>query len=64
MVDIQENFLSLMLDDGSTRDDVKLPDNDLGKEIKEKFDSGSEFMVTILASCGNEAAIAIKTMAK
>lgn len=37
-LDIQDDgFLSLMSDDGSTKDDVKLPDNEVGEKINKLF---------------------------
>ena len=39
-----------MDDTGETKDDIKVPDNDLGKEIRQKFTDSVEFMVTILVS--------------
>jgi len=63
LVDISDdNFLSLMDDGGETRDDIKLPDNDLGKEIKQKYDTGETFNVTVLAAMGEEQAIATKVV--
>lgn len=53
-----------MNDAGETRDDIKVPDNDLGKDIQTKFDSGSDYLVTLLKACGEESAIAVKAMAK
>ncbi len=66
LVDVTEGFLSLMTDDGDTRDDIKVPEGDIGKEIKDKFEGVTDqsFLVTILAACGQEAAIAIKNMPK
>lgn len=32
-----DGFLSLMSDDGSTKDDVKLPEGDVGDKIKKLF---------------------------
>jgi translation initiation factor 5A len=32
-----DGFLSLMSDDGSTKDDVKVPDNDVGEKINKMF---------------------------
>jgi translation initiation factor 5A len=32
-----DGFLSLMDDDGSTKDDVKLPDGEVGDKIKKLF---------------------------
>lgn len=33
-----EGFLSVMDEKGATRDDVRLPDNEVGAEIRTKFD--------------------------
>ena len=54
-----------MDDQGEIRDDIKVPDGDLGKEIQEKAkDADNQFLVTILTAIGEEAAIAIKNMPK
>lgn len=57
MVDIDDGFLTMMDDAGDTKEDIKLPDNDLGKEIRTKFDGGEQFMVTIIVSTFTEARI-------
>ncbi|XP_065890114.1 eukaryotic translation initiation factor 5A-1-like [Dysidea avara] len=60
-----DGFLSLMDDSGEIRDDIRVPDGDLGKEIVEKAkDTDSQYMVTVLSAMGEEAAIAIKNMPK
>lgn len=62
LVDINEDFLSLMGDDGVLREDIKLPNNDLGKEIKTRFNKDEQLLVTILCAMSEEAAIGLKTM--
>lgn len=42
-----DGFLALMDDNGETREDLKLPDNDLGKEIERRFTNGDQFMVSV-----------------
>lgn len=37
-----------MLESGIMREDLKLPEGDLGKDIQEKFDNGDTFMVSSL----------------
>ena len=60
-----DGFLSLMDDSGEIRDDVKVPDSDLGKDITEKSkDDNNQYLVTILKAIGEEMAIAIKNMPK
>ena len=64
MVNIEEGFLSLMEDGGGVRDDVRLPESDLGKEIQAKFDNEEQFMVTVVSAMDTEMALATKNMAK
>ncbi|KAL7840623.1 hypothetical protein AOLI_G00259460 [Acnodon oligacanthus] len=45
LVDINEGFLSLMLDNGDVREDLRVPDGDLGKEIESKHGAGEDMMV-------------------
>jgi len=61
LIDIDDGYLSLMDDNGETKDDVKLPDNDTGKEIMAKMDDG--VLVTILTAMGEEAAVGYKMQA-
>ncbi|CCE82727.1 Piso0_002469 [Millerozyma farinosa CBS 7064] len=57
LLDIDDGFLSLMTQDGDTKDDVKVPDGDLGAQIQSAFDEGKDLSVTIISSMGEEAAI-------
>ncbi|KAK1894091.1 Eukaryotic translation initiation factor 5A-1 [Dissostichus eleginoides] len=52
-MDDPSGFVGLVDDDGVVKDNLKLPDNDLGKEIKAKFDNGDKFYYCILICCGN-----------
>ena len=47
-----QGFLNLMDGDGNSKDDVKIPDTDLGKEIENAFNDGKDAMVTIIAAMG------------
>lgn len=35
-----------MADDGNVREDIKLPNNDLGKEIKQRFENDEQLLVS------------------
>lgn len=49
-----------MDDSSNTRSDIKLPEGDLGDEIKTKFDNGDGVKVTVLQALGEEAIITCK----
>jgi translation initiation factor 5A len=56
-----QGFLNLMLPDGTPKDDVKVPEGQIGTDIEAAFESGKEVSVTIIAAMGEEQAITFKT---
>ncbi len=57
LIDIGEDeFVSLLDDDGNTREDLSLPDypENYKNEIKKAFDTGDTLLVTVLKACGKE----------
>lgn len=60
LLDIDDGFLSLMLPSGETKDDIKLPDNELGAQLLENFKSGKDLLVAIVSSMGEEHALSFK----
>ncbi|XP_037097326.1 eukaryotic translation initiation factor 5A-2 [Syngnathus acus] len=57
---INDDFLSLMDEAADTRDDLRLPEGDLGKEIEKKMQNGEEFFVTVLQALGEEQVMSTK----
>merc|ERR1712216_331350 len=60
-----EGFLSLMADDGSTKDDLKLPSgsddsNKLADEIQKEFDAEKDLVLNVLSAMGEEMVSAMK----
>lgn len=39
--------MTLMSDNGDIREDLRVPDSDVGKEIEAKFEAGDDFMVSV-----------------
>ncbi|KAJ3518670.1 hypothetical protein NMY22_g13560 [Coprinellus aureogranulatus] len=64
LVNIDDGFLNLMDNDGNSKDDVKVPEGDLGKEIEAAFEDGKDLLVTIISAMGEEAAISYKEAPK
>jgi len=60
LIDIEDGFLSLMDDGGEIRDDLKVPENEIGEEITRDFGDGKELLCTVLSACGEECVIATK----
>jgi len=56
-----DGYLTLMADpSGDLREDLKLPDGELGQQLKNDYDGGKDILCTVLKACGDEVVIAIK----
>ncbi|KAE8603953.1 hypothetical protein XENTR_v10014516 [Xenopus tropicalis] len=64
LIGINDNYLSLLSDSGDVREDLKMPEGDLGREILMKHDGGEEILVTVLTAMNEECAVALKAMTK
>nr|XP_033814128.1 eukaryotic translation initiation factor 5A-2 [Geotrypetes seraphini]XP_033814129.1 eukaryotic translation initiation factor 5A-2 [Geotrypetes seraphini]XP_033814130.1 eukaryotic translation initiation factor 5A-2 [Geotrypetes seraphini] len=64
LIDINERYMSLLTENGEVRDDLKLPEGELGKEIELKHDAGDEMLISVLCAMHEECAVAIKAMTK
>jgi translation initiation factor 5A len=66
LLDISDDgFLSLMNDDGDTKDDVKLPDGEVGEKINRLFKiDEKDTNVVVLTSMGEESAVEAKEAPK
>lgn len=53
-----------MTQDGTAKDDVRVPEGDLGKQIQGDFDDGKDLLVTIVSAMGEEQAISYKEAPK
>ena len=67
LVDISEDgFCSLMEENGDIREDVKLPDVPEGfaRQIRDAFESGKGYSVSVMSAMGHEQIIAMKEEAE
>jgi len=61
---IDDDFLNLIKPDGSEKNDVKVPEGDLGDKIREYEENGTDILVTIISAMGEESAISVKEAPK
>jgi translation initiation factor 5A len=64
VLNVEDGFMSLMTTTGETKDDVKVPEGELGEQIQSMFDDGKEIVVTVIKALGEEAAISVKEAPK
>ncbi|CAL8319280.1 unnamed protein product [Boreogadus saida] len=62
LLNITDGFMSLMFENGDLREDLRLPEGDLGKEIQAKFENSDDFLVTVLSAMGEECAVSVKAL--
>nr|CRL53882.1 translation initiation factor IF-5A [Mycolicibacterium fortuitum subsp. fortuitum DSM 46621 = ATCC 6841 = JCM 6387] len=62
LIDISDDgYATLMNDKGDTRDDLKLPDGELGQRIRDDFQKeDTSVIVTVMSAVGMECIIACK----
>lgn len=48
LTDIDDEYLVLMNDNGDLREDLKVPEGDLGAQLKAEYDGGKELLVSVL----------------
>ena len=53
-VNIDDGFLNLMSPEGNSKDDVKVPEGDIGTQISAAFDDGKDLLVTIVSAMAEE----------
>ncbi|KAJ8270364.1 hypothetical protein GJAV_G00113600 [Gymnothorax javanicus] len=64
LIGICDGFLSLMRDNGDIREDLRVPEGELGKDIMAKYEAGEEMNISVLHAMREEYAVAIKAMGK
>ncbi len=65
LIDISEDgFVSLMTENGSPKDDVKLPEGELAEQIKKDFEDGKDLLLTVVKAMGEEHILSVKECPK
>lgn len=64
LINIDDGYLSLMLQDGTTKDDVKLPEGELGEKLEEDFEEGKDLLISVVSSMGEEHCLSYKDAPK
>ncbi|KAI5785100.1 translation protein SH3-like domain-containing protein [Peziza echinospora] len=64
LVFCDDGFMHLMNSEGKEKNDVKVPEGELGQKIEEYSEAGEEAIVTIISAMGEEAAVSVKDAPK
>jgi translation initiation factor 5A len=65
LINIDDGFLSLMDGDGNMKDDVKLPEGEIGSQIEEYFENADgDVLVTVVSAMGEEHALQVRNSTK
>ena len=63
MIGHEDGFAHLMHDSTSEiREDIKIPDDEIGAEVVQRYDDGDTFIVTVVEACGEEKIVGTKVL--
>jgi len=60
LMDIDEGFLNLLTSDGGQKNDLKVPEGEIGDQIRQMFDDGKDVVVSVISAMGIEGVVAVK----
>lgn len=63
-MNIDDGFLNLLTSDGAPKDDIKVPEGELGDNIQKDFEDGKDLLVTIVTAMNEAQAISYKEAPK
>ncbi|BGO95271.1 hypothetical protein NBRC10512_003034 [Rhodotorula toruloides] len=64
LMNIDDGFLNLLTADGGEKNDVKVPEGEIGDQIQAAFDNGDDIMVTVTSAMGEEHCLGWKPAPK
>ena len=50
----EDGYASLLDEAGDQKEDLKIPENEKGKEMKKRVENEDPTLVTVLSACGEE----------
>ncbi|KAM9976940.1 hypothetical protein ACTFIR_010789 [Dictyostelium discoideum] len=60
VMDVQDGYLSLLDASGEVKEDLALPEDDIGKEISQMLKEGKEPLVSVISALGKEGVVSVK----
>jgi len=55
-----DNYLNLLTSDGGQKNDLKIPESEIGEQIRTMFDDGKDVVISVIAAMGIEGVVAVK----
>jgi len=59
-----DGFGTLLRDDGTTKEDLKIPEGEVGDSVRTAFEGGKDVIVAVIAACGEESVIGLREGSK
>ena len=59
-----DGFLTLLLPNGMTKEDLSLPEGELGDKIRCDYDEGKDLLISVLSALNEEGVVAFKEQPK
>ncbi|KAM9955477.1 hypothetical protein ACTFIW_000079 [Dictyostelium discoideum] len=60
VMDVQDGYLSLLDASGEVKEDLPLPEDDIGKEISQMLKENKEPLVSVISALGKEGVVSVK----
>eukprot|EP01007_Sphenomonas_quadrangularis_P003883 NODE_865_length_1124_cov_712.561860_g705_i0.p1 GENE.NODE_865_length_1124_cov_712.561860_g705_i0~~NODE_865_length_1124_cov_712.561860_g705_i0.p1 ORF type:complete len:156 (-),score=69.52 NODE_865_length_1124_cov_712.561860_g705_i0:571-1038(-) len=60
VTDVHDGYVNLLDDDGVEKNDLKIPTGDVGEQMVKQFEAGTDLVVTVISSMGEQMIMQVK----
>ncbi|KMS66830.1 hypothetical protein ACM01_44865 [Streptomyces viridochromogenes] len=60
LVCIEDGYLNLVTEDGASKDDIRVPEGELGQRIMHDYDAGKDLLIAVGTAMGEEKALSYR----
>ncbi|KAE8154041.1 eukaryotic translation initiation factor 5A-1 [Aspergillus avenaceus] len=62
LIGFNDGYLSLHGNNGMDKNDVRIPHNEVGREMERKYDNGEDLVVTVISALGEDEAVRFRSV--